>query len=173
MKLPRNLRLRPLALLSILFLCAGAWASVQDSGAPATNPGGPSSPGADFLGPFHMVMLHFPIGLFGLAALLEAVVWFRPFDGLRRSQGVTLGLGVLTSILASVLGLYRSVGGDYSTEILIRHRNTGIALTAVAALTWMLHSWVLREGQRGWDGTGLLWGRPWCSCWWPVITEAA
>ena len=41
-------------------------------------------PGAAFLGPFHMVVLHFPIGLFSFAALLELITWFRPFEGLRR-----------------------------------------------------------------------------------------
>jgi uncharacterized membrane protein len=152
MKLPRNLRLRPLALFLILFLCVGAWASGQDSGAPAADPGGASSPGAAFLGPFHMVVLHFPIGLFSFAALLELVAWFRPFDGLRRAQGTTLALGVLTAIATSILGLYRSVGGDYAAEILREHRNTGIALTVVAALTWVLHSVVCRQGNRwlGW-----------------------
>jgi len=40
MKLPGNLRLRPLALFLILFLCVAAGASGQDSGAPAADPAG-------------------------------------------------------------------------------------------------------------------------------------
>ena len=104
-------------------------------------------PGSAFLGPFHMVVLHLPIGLFSFTALLELVAWFRPFEGLRRVLATSLGLGVVTAILTSILGLYRSFGGDYSAEILALHRNTGLALTVVAALTLVLHSAVLRVGN--------------------------
>ena len=108
--------------------------------------------GAAFLGPFHMVVLHFPIGLFSFAALLELVAWFRPFDGLRRVLATTLGLGVATAVLASVLGLYRSAAGDYDPGILTAHRNGGIALTVVAGVTLLLHRAVLRSGPEwlGW-----------------------
>ncbi|NBP25118.1 MAG: hypothetical protein EBU81_11330, partial [Proteobacteria bacterium] len=109
-----------MSLLLILVLCLGAVAPEAASGVSPLAP-----PGAAFLGPFHMVLLHFPIGLFSFAALLEAVAWFRPFEGLRRVQGSTLGLGVLSAIVTSILGLYRSAGGDYSAEILGQHRNTG------------------------------------------------
>lgn len=75
------------------------------------------------------------------------MAWFRPFEGLRRVLATSLGLGVVTAILTSILGLYRSFGGDYSAEILALHRNTGLALTVVAALTLVLHSAVLRVGN--------------------------
>jgi hypothetical protein len=79
----------------ILLICLGAVAQ--------TGGGDPSSafivgtgqpPGAAFLGPFHMVVLHLPIGLFSFAAFLELVAWFRPFEGLRRVLAASLGLGV-------------------------------------------------------------------------------
>lgn len=136
-----NPRVRTVSLLLILLMCPGA---AVDSG----GGGGSAASGAAFLGPFHMVVLHFPIGLFSFAALLEMVAWLRPFDGLRRTLSATLGLGVITAILASVLGLYRSAGGDYSEEILRLHRNTGIALTVVSALTYLLHSVVHGQGDR-------------------------
>jgi uncharacterized membrane protein len=108
--------------------------------------------GAAFLGPFHMVVLHFPIGLFSFAALLELLAWLRPFDGLRRVLTTTLGLGVASAVLASVLGLYRSAGGDYDPGILAAHRNGGIALTVVAGVTVLLHQAALRSGPEwlGW-----------------------
>lgn len=106
----------------------------------------PRLPGAAFLGPFHMVVLHLPIGLFSFAALLELIAWLRPFEGLRRVLGTTLGLGAAMSVLAAVLGLYRSSGGDYAVDILVAHRNTGIALTVVAALTALLHGALLKSG---------------------------
>jgi mono/diheme cytochrome c family protein len=95
-----------------------------------------------------MVVLHLPIGLFSFAALLELVAWFRPFEGLRRVLAASLGLGVLMAIVTAVLGLYRSSGGDYSPDLLMLHRNTGIAMTVVAGLTLVLHSAVLQSGNR-------------------------
>jgi len=148
-----NARLRVIPLLLILVMCLGATLESGGVALPIGPDGGggggrSSVPGAAFLGPFHMVVLHFPIGLFSFAALLEWVAWFRPFDGLRRVLAATLGLGVLTAILASVLGLYRSAGGDYAIEILRLHRNMGIALTVISGLTFLLHSAVQRQGAR-------------------------
>lgn len=147
MKPIRNPCLRAVSM--ILLICLGAVAQTEISD-PASSlvVGIGQPPGAAFLGPFHMVVLHFPIGLFSFAALLELVAWFRPFEGLRRVLATSLGLGVLMAIVTAVLGLYRSSGGDYSPELLMLHRNTGIAMTVVAGLTLVLHSAVLQSGNR-------------------------
>lgn len=139
--------LLPLLMVGPDGLAAGAASAMADP-----MPSTALASGAAFLGPFHMVVLHFPIGLFSFAALLELVAWLRPFDGLRRVLATTLGLGVASAVLASVLGLYRSAGGDYDPAILAAHRNGGIALTVVAGVTVLLHRAALRSGPRwlGW-----------------------
>ena len=141
-----NPRLKAIPL--ILLSCLGGMLHAGASDAAAAVVGAGQPPGAAFLGPFHMVVLHLPIGLFSFAALLELVAWFRPFEGLRRVLGASLGLGVLMAIVTTVLGLYRSSGGDYSQELLMLHRNTGIAMTVVAGVTLVLHSAVLQSGNR-------------------------
>ena len=136
--------------ISFIFLsCLGVvlHAGTSDAAAAAIVGTG-QPPGAAFLGPFHLVVLHLPIGLFSFAALLELVAWFRPFEGLRRVLAINLGLGVLMATVTGVLGLYRSAGGDYSQELLLLHRNTGIAMTVVAGVTLVLHSAVLQAGNR-------------------------
>jgi uncharacterized membrane protein len=133
----------------ILLICLGAVAQTGGSDpSSAIIVGTGQPPGAAFLGPFHMVVLHLPIGLFSFAALLELVAWFRPFEGLRRVLAASLRLGVLMAIVTAVLGLYRSSGGEYSPDLLMLHRNTGIAMTVVAGLTLVLHSAVLQSGNR-------------------------
>ena len=141
-----NPRLKAIPL--ILLSCLGGMLHAGASDAAAAVVGAGQPPGAAFLGPFHMVVLHLPIGLFSFAALLELVAWFRPFEGLRRVLGASLGLGVLMAIVTTVLGLYRSSGGDYLQELLMLHRNTGIAMTVVAGVTLVLHSAVLQAGNR-------------------------
>ena len=141
-----NPRLKAIPL--ILLSCLGGMLHAGASDAAAAVVGAGQPPGAAFFGPFHMVVLHLPIGLFSFAALLELVAWFRPFEGLRRVLGASLGLGVLMAIVTTVLGLYRSSGGDYLQELLMLHRNTGIAMTVVAGVTLVLHSAVLQAGNR-------------------------
>ncbi len=141
-----NPRLKAIPL--ILLSCLGGMLHAGASDAAAAVVGAGQPPGAAFLGPFHMVVLHLPIGLFSFAVLLELVAWFRPFEGLRRVLGASLGLGVLMAIVTTVLGLYRSSGGDYLQELLMLHRNTGIAMTVVAGVTLVLHSAVLQAGNR-------------------------
>jgi hypothetical protein len=70
MKPIRNpcLRAIPFILLSCLGVVLHAGAS---DAAAAAIVGTGQPPGAAFLGPFHMVVLHLPIGLFSYAALLE------------------------------------------------------------------------------------------------------
>ena len=147
MKPIRNPCLRAVSM--ILLICLGAVAQTGGSDpSSAIIVGTGQPPGAAFLGPFHMVVLHLPIGLFSFAALLELVAWFRPFEGLRRVLAASLRLGVLMAIVTAVLGLYRSSGGEYSPDLLMLHRNTGIAMTVVAGLTLVLHSAVLQSGNR-------------------------
>ena len=141
-----NPRLKAIPL--ILLSCLGGMLHAGASDAAAAVVGAGQPPGAAFFGPFHMVVLHLPIGLFSFAALLELVAWLRPFEGLRRVLAINLGLGVLMATVTGVLGLYRSAGGDYSQELLLLHRNTGIAMTVVAGVTLVLHSAVLQAGNR-------------------------
>lgn len=141
-----NPRLKAIPL--ILLSCLGGMLHAGASDAAAAVVGTGQPPGAAFFGPFHLVVLHLPIGLFSFAALLELAAWLRPFEGLRRVLAINLGLGVLIAIVTAVLGLYRSSGADYSQELLMLHRNTGIAMTVVAGVTLVLHSAVLQAGNR-------------------------
>jgi len=100
-----------------------------------------------FLGPFHMVFLHFPIGILTLAGLLELLAAFRPFEGLRRSIGTALALGVGAAALTAVLGLFRAEGGGYSPDILGLHRNLGLAMVALATVALGLHAFADRTGS--------------------------
>ena len=107
---------------------------------------------SSFLGPFHMVFLHLPIGFLALASAIEVWAAVRPFDGIRRLIGIVLGLSLVTGSLTAVLGLLRANGGEYSPETLLLHRNTGLGLVLLTALTWGLHGSSLKSGG-GW-----LWG---------------
>lgn len=102
-----------------------------------------------FLAPFHMVVLHFPIGVVSMAALLEVWNWRKPSAELRRVVQFALTVAVLASMATMAFGFLRAEGGDYDPITLARHRGWGIAAGAVTAIAWGLHRLLLGEPRRG------------------------
>jgi uncharacterized membrane protein len=93
----------------------------------------------DFLGPFHVVMLHYPIGFLTLAVLLEIRAMRRPSDAARRAVGFTLGLSVAVAWLVAGLGFLRAVHGEFDPRLVALHRTFGLGFAMLATVTWMLH----------------------------------
>jgi len=100
---------------------------------------GPTPPDwAVFLGRFHPVVLHFPIAILVVAALLE----LSRLPGLRRlipapPGSITLFLltfGALTGVVAAVMGWMLSQSGAYEATLLRRHMVLGLAVPAGAIL---------------------------------------
>jgi hypothetical protein len=83
------------------------------------------------LGPFHVVMLHYPIGFLTLAGLLEAWTVRNPGAGVRRAIGFTLGINALATWLVVGLGLLRAARGEFAPEVLSLHRLFGILVAAL------------------------------------------
>ncbi|MBL9173448.1 MAG: hypothetical protein JNL10_07945 [Verrucomicrobiales bacterium] len=102
----------------------------------------------DFLGPFHVIMLHYPIGFLSLAALLELWAIRRPSEPARRAVGYTLGLSVVVAWLATGLGLLRALHGEFDGQMLTMHKFSGIAVSVLATLTWVLHRRLYPDPER-------------------------
>lgn len=98
-----------------------------------------------WLGTFHPPVVHFPIGLLVAAALAElAVVFGWRTETTRPAARFCLWLGVVTAILATVLGwLFAGFRIDDGAWMLTTHRWAGTAL-AVASVV------VLALGERAW-----------------------
>lgn len=102
-----------------------------------------------FLAPFHMVVLHFPIGVVATTALLEIWVWRKPSAELRRVVQFTMTIAVLASIATMLFGVLRAEGGEYQPATLSHHRGWGIAAGSSIFVAWALHWVQLREPGRG------------------------
>ena len=134
------------ALLASLAVAPCVFAAAMPTAAAAAA-AGPGFHWSQFLGPFHMVFLHLPIGFLALASAIEVWAAVRPFDGIRRLLGIILGLSLVTGSLTAVLGLLRANGGEYAPETLALHRNTGLGLVLLTAVTWGLHGRVQRRPE--------------------------
>lgn len=93
-----------------------------------------------FLGRFHPLVLHLPIGFLVIAFLLECLSRFKPkYQSLRPAIGLVLLAGVISAIIAVVLGLFLSQGGGYGETLLNLHKWLGIGSTVVALVAYVLY----------------------------------
>ena len=102
-----------------------------------------------FLGPFHSVVLHFPIGFVVMAFLVDLYALWRRKPELQAAITLTLSLSVLTTVLTIVLGLMRASGAEYDPLTLAAHRNYGIAVGALTLLTLLLQWLGYRDADTG------------------------
>lgn len=90
-----------------------------------------------FLGRFHPLVLHLPIGFLALAVVMECMARFRRFRHYQAPVGFILAVGAALALVTTLLGLMLAEGGGYDEELLSSHQWTGIAacvfsITAVA-----------------------------------------
>jgi len=95
-----------------------------------------------FFGRFHPLIVHLPIGILMVAALLELLSRMPSLRG-RYDTGVLtlLYIGVWTSILAAVAGLYLAQGGRYAASELMWHKRMGVLVVLFASLAYLYKSW--------------------------------
>lgn len=89
-----------------------------------------------FLGRFHPLLVHLPIGFLLIGFLLELFSRLPRYQTLRHAVSFVLFLGAWSSILAAGLGYLLSLGGGYDEDLLARHQwmGIGVAVAALAAL---------------------------------------
>lgn len=100
-----------------------------------------------FLGPFHSILLHFPIGFVTMAFLVDVYYLWRPRANVQPVITLMLGLSVATTILTIVLGLLRASGVEYDPQTLAAHKNYGIAVGVLTVVTLVLQWLGYRESS--------------------------
>jgi uncharacterized membrane protein len=94
-----------------------------------------------FLGRFHPLAVHLPIGLIVLVPVLEIAGTFRP--ALREAAGFVLGLGFVTCVGAVTLGFLLAFGSGDTGAGVTRHMWGGIALTIGVLVCALARPWWL------------------------------
>jgi len=89
--------------------------------------GRPHADWEQFLGRFHPLAVHLPIGFLVLVPLLELAGFYRP--ALREAASFVLGLSFVCSLGAVMLGFLLAFGGGSTGAVVTRHMWGGIALT--------------------------------------------
>ncbi|GAA5115964.1 hypothetical protein JIN84_19730 [Luteolibacter yonseiensis] len=104
-----------------------------------------------FIGHFHPVLLHLPIGVFMLIIVQElgAIFGRRHHESVANTSMFPLFFGAASSIVAVIAGflLYQGHGDDYTgNAIAERHLWGGLAFAVAAVLTFVLKAWTVALG---------------------------
>ncbi len=91
-----------------------------------------------FLGRFHPLFVHLPIGFLVLAILLEWYENYRKAETKSRLIPIAWLLGALSAATAAFSGWWLGETGLYEEDMLFSHRWLGIALVVVAFAGWWL-----------------------------------
>ncbi|MCY4171126.1 MAG: ribonuclease inhibitor [Bacteroidetes bacterium] len=106
-----------------------------------------------FLGRFHPLVVHLPIGILMVAALLELLSRLPSLRGRYDSAiQVLLYVGVWSSMMAVAAGLYLAQSGGYAAEQLMWHKRMGILLVLLASLAYLYKAWPALSER---------WRKPW------------
>ena len=101
--------------------------------------GKPHADWQQFLGRFHPLAVHLPIGFILLVPVLEIAGIFRL--SLREAAGFVLGLAFASAVLALTLGVLLAYGGGNAGTLVSRHMAGGIALTIGLLLCSLARPW--------------------------------
>ncbi|WP_165748811.1 DUF2231 domain-containing protein [Cellulophaga sp. Z1A5H] len=91
-----------------------------------------------FLGRFHPLVVHLPIGFLFFAFFLEVFSRWKKNPVLTSGIPLALFLGALSGTVACILGYMLSLSGDYEEGALDTHFWFGMATTAIAFLAWFI-----------------------------------
>ncbi len=105
-----------------------------------------------FLGPFHAVVLHFPIGFLTMAFILELYRLKHPSEELKRVTVLVIWLSLFSGIVAAALGIMRAAEGGYDMKAVEHHRIEGMSVPVLTLLTIVFQRFAYRGAARsGWN----------------------
>lgn len=99
---------------------------------------------AIYIGHFHPLVVHLPIGFLFFLFFLELIIWKTKNDSLKSVRFYLAGLSMLSSIAAVFLGYLLAMEGGYDAELLEKHEHAGQILAIISIVIFILE-WKLKE----------------------------
>ena len=90
-----------------------------------------------FLGRFHVLALHLPIGIIYAVVLLEFLARKPRFAGLAAAANYLWGAAAVTAVITVAMGLMHASEGGFTGESLERHRIYGIVVALASIALWI------------------------------------
>ncbi|MFH5885958.1 DUF2231 domain-containing protein [Halalkalibaculum sp. DA3122] len=109
-----------------------------------------------FIGRFHPLLVHLPIGFLLLAFLLELFGRFERYKDLGNAVSFSLFLGGLSAVGAAGTGYLLSMDGGYGEGVLSIHMWLGIAVALLSLAAFVLRQWYYENPKLKKVYTGVL-----------------
>ena len=103
----------------------------------------------DYIGRFHPVIVHLPIGIILAAILVEVLSHVKGFRKVRKSVKVLLVMGFASAFFAALTGLLHAQTGEFEESLVNSHRALAIVVTLFALVALMLHGKKKKEFRLG------------------------
>jgi uncharacterized membrane protein/mono/diheme cytochrome c family protein len=101
-----------------------------------------------FIGRFHPLWVHLPIGFLMIAVLFKAYVAFGEKPAMQEAVNFSLLLGAFSSLVAAVLGFMLSQSGGYDGDILDVHLVAGWMTVIISTIAWWINKYEDRFGKK-------------------------
>lgn len=93
----------------------------------------------EFLGRFHVALVHLPIGILLLACLFQWLEKKPKLSSLHTATSVAFLIGMICAILSAFTGFLLSYSGDYDEGLLIKHQWLGITTAVVSVAMFYVY----------------------------------
>ena len=101
-----------------------------------------------FLGKFHPVILHLPIGFLLLAFMMELHDRWKQEKQFQAAIGFSLFWGMIGAIIAAGTGYLLSLNGGYEEQLLGWHQWLGFGVAGLSVLLYFLHKQKINSNSR-------------------------
>jgi uncharacterized membrane protein/mono/diheme cytochrome c family protein len=93
---------------------------------------------SEFIGRFHPVLVHLPIGILLLAAVFQFMAGSKKFEVLQPAVKPSLLFGMIAAIASCISGFLLSQNGEYDAALVSKHQWFGISVAVIAAAAYYL-----------------------------------
>lgn len=86
----------------------------------------------NFIGHFHPLIVHLPIGILLFAILLQFISNWKKFDQLSNALPIAYLLGAMSAVFSCLTGLALANKGDYDVDLIFKHQWLGISVALLS-----------------------------------------
>ena len=94
---------------------------------------------SEFIGHFHPLLVHLPIGILLIAALFQLLSGKEKFQSLNVAVGIALFWGVFSAIVSCISGFLLSKSDDYDESLISKHQWFGISVAVSSIIAYYLN----------------------------------
>ncbi len=94
----------------------------------------------EFIGRFHPVLVHLPVGILLLAVIFYFLSYKKKYEWIEPAVQLSLLIGTIAAIASCITGYLLSDSGGYNAVLVSRHQWFGIGMTVVSLITYYVAS---------------------------------